>query len=586
MPIQDKTKIEKLLKTYSTKDISKTFIGIDERLVSLHECSANDFSQLNRDFKNLFNQLKIISENISDITLYFKKDESILIFEKLKTFANELYASLINYKKQSQAKNEFIAKTSDKLGLLFFPIKNTLQNLSLLKYLLTNLNILMPSNISEKKETQLAEKEINLIAEKIGVKLNQLNTIITKSYELTEADINNLGVILLEIIHRIDLLERKYQLNKNCFINLKSRENETEDNISNIIKKLQYHDIIRQKMEHIQKTHQDLIDELNMFNHESNDEKSLVEKAKFYLKIRDISGIQAAQLIQANKEYQSAIETIVNNFVSVLTSIDDLKNTCKEDEINKTHFNINVFSEISSRIDHAEKLYHREIKKFFSWEKELNNVEEDIFSAVKYIKLLDEYVDDLKNTVSVYLSGMEESLSDDENIQKAIAQIKNVTHELEHNSKMLSEVTDSLENTKVDFNEIKQLSKDVLSTIDFNNIKNYVASLKGNREVIENKLTQNRTIGDSSLNQIKKSISEIKYYEYFESVVEEITKELNAINQELKKNKELNEESLSDNLNILKEYYTVETEYSIHEKMQKGENTEVENNEDGEIEFF
>lgn len=71
MAVKDKDKIEALLKTYSAKDISKTFIQIDERLVSLHECSANDFSQLNKDFKNLFNQLKVVSENIHDISDFF-----------------------------------------------------------------------------------------------------------------------------------------------------------------------------------------------------------------------------------------------------------------------------------------------------------------------------------------------------------------------------------------------------------------------------------------------------------------------------------------------------------------------------------
>lgn len=586
MALKDKNKIENLLKTYSTKDISKAFIHIDEKLVSLHECSANDFSQLNRDFKNLFNQLKIISENITDITFYFKKDESVFLFKKVKSFANELYASLIDYKKQSQVKNDFISKISDHLELLFFPIKNGNQNLSLLKYLLTNLSILIPGTISGKKETQLNEKEINLIAEKIGINFNHLTNISNKSYPLSEANINNLGVLLLDIINKIDGLERKYYYNKECFINLKNKKLDTEDNISDIVKKLQYHDIIRQKMEHIQKTHQVLIDELNMFNHDDTDEKSLVEKAKFYLKIRDVSGIQAAQLIQANKEYQNAIETIVNNFVNVLASIDELKNTCNEGALSKTLVNFNIFNEINSKVEHSEKLYKIELEKYSSWEEETNQVETDVVSTKKFINILCNQINDLKLNVTSYLDEITTEISDDENIEKTISQVNNVLVDLDHNSEMLMDVVKTLEKNNVKFPEINELNKNILQTIDFDKIKEYVALLKQKREGIENKLQENKNIGNSSLNQIKKSISEIKYYEYFENVIDEITKELNSINLKLRKDKNLDSETLSDNLSMLKEYYTVQTEYSIHEKIERGEDIDVENNEDGEIEFF
>jgi hypothetical protein len=585
MAVKDKDKIEALLKTYSAKDISKTFIQIDERLVSLHECSANDFSQLNKDFKNLFNQLKVVSENIHDISDFFNQKESVDLFSKIKLFCNNLYSELIDYKNQATKTNDFISKLSEQLELLFFPVKNSSQNLMILRYLFTNLKILIPTNVVNKKEIQLREKEINLISEKISRNLNSIQSISSTSYSTNEPDINKLGVLLLNIIKKTDSLEKRYIGNRDCFVELKKKKLDTESNISDIVKKLQYHDIIRQKMEHIQNTHQDLIDELNMFDYSDNDEKHLIEKAKFFLKIRDVAGIQAAQLIQANREYQSAIETIVNNFVLVLDNIEILRNTCKENH-NKEFQNLNIHREIVDEIEIAKKIYGKELENCKTLTSEILNAEKQIEQAEKFVKGLQDLVNAFFNEIKDHIELILKETSNDESVQKTIAQINNVIKELKSNVELLSDIIKKLNFFKNNTSEIADGNKNVLHSIDFNKIKEYVALLKKSRDKIDEKLEENKLIGSSSLKQIKKSISEIKYYDFFENIIEEITSELNTINFKLKEGSEFEDETLSDNLNMLKEYYTVETEHSIHEQLAKGEEINIESKDDGEIEFF
>ncbi|NJO92890.1 MAG: hypothetical protein HC831_30900 [Chloroflexia bacterium] len=59
-------------------------------------------------------------------------------------------------------------------------------------------------------------------------------------------------------------------------------------------------------MEHVQHTHKEIIDELNAFDF--NDKSaSLAEHTSKFLQIRDIAGVQVAQLIHTNQEYQDAI---------------------------------------------------------------------------------------------------------------------------------------------------------------------------------------------------------------------------------------------------------------------------------------
>jgi chromosome segregation ATPase len=322
-----------------------------------------------------------------------------------------------------------------------------------------------------------------------------------------------------------------------------------------------------------------------MFDYSDNDEKHLIEKAKFFLKIRDISGIQAAQLIQANKEYQSAIETIVNNFVLVLDNIDILRNTCKENQNHKDFLNNNHHRDILDKLDQTELIYSKELDNSKVLSSEVSNADKQIENAEKYFEGLQKLIKNFFSEINAHLKSIQKEASDDQTVQKTIEQINNVLAELKNNIEVLTGIIQKLSPFKNSISEIFK-NKNVIQAIDFNEIKEYVALLKKNRDKIDGKIDENKLIGSSSLKQIKKSISEIKYYDFFENVIEEITQELNTISFKLKEGAEIDEETLSDNLNMLKEYYTIETEHSIHEKIAKGEEIDIENKDDGEIEFF
>jgi hypothetical protein len=86
----DKIKIKALLETYSVKDISNIFSNIDNKLMSLHECSSDDFLKLNGDFKHLFKQSKIISDNVNLIFDLYNKNENIDSYVEIHKFYDHL----------------------------------------------------------------------------------------------------------------------------------------------------------------------------------------------------------------------------------------------------------------------------------------------------------------------------------------------------------------------------------------------------------------------------------------------------------------------------------------------------------------
>jgi hypothetical protein len=88
-------------------------------------------------------------------------------------------------------------------------------------------------------------------------------------------------------------------------------------NISSIVTKLQFHDIIRQKLEHIQQTNESIIEELLTVSRQHV--RSQAREIYKYLSIvPDIARLHIAQLTHTNIEYQNAFADIKANLQSIL----------------------------------------------------------------------------------------------------------------------------------------------------------------------------------------------------------------------------------------------------------------------------
>ncbi len=86
--------------------------------------------------------------------------------------------------------------------------------------------------------------------------------------------------------------------------------------------------------------------------------------------------------------------------------------------------------------------------------------------------------------------------------------------------------------------------------------------------------------------KIQKTVNNIKYYDYFEKIIEKIINDLNTINYRLK----FDGDSVQDkeeNLKKLTEYYTMNSEFLIHQQVASGDEQELDVSEDGgDLELF
>ncbi len=596
--LNDKIKIKALLETYSVKDISNTFTHIDNKLLSLHECSADDFLQLNNDFKNLFKQSQIISNNANTILDIFNTNKNKELYKQIHSFYDSLKNQANIFEQKIALTMEFLGELSNQLRFTFFPIKNFGQNLMSLKYLLANLNLSLPITNDPSdiiNQFVLVEEKIDkikLLSEKISNSLNHLRKISKISYsnfsQVKNQSEINLEALLSTVKFGINSIEKKYDDNKECIPKIRRTTDKSADSISDIVKKLQYHDIIKQKMEHIQQSHRDLIRELNKFENISYDEKHLNDKTKFFLRIRDIAGLQAAQLIQANREYQSAIEIIINNFIQVGDNMKVISKICGNINVDENDDEVKIFNKVVDQITITEDNFKSKFDQNKKLNKDISLIEHQLEQSEKYFKVLKNLTSELNQDMELYFDNIHKHSSVSDNIIESLDQVKSLFVEIKRNATGLEEVTEKLYPIKKRVQGfINEYNKLTLNT-DFSEIRNIVSQLHSFRKDVDGKLKENHEISNEALESIKKSISEIKYYDYFENIIEEIITELNTINFNLKVDSSESNSSAEDNLIKLKDYYTMETEHKIHDQISKGKELEIDidSEEDGEIEFF
>jgi len=596
--LSDKIKIKALLDTYSVNEISNKFSHIDNNLMSLHECSADDFIQLSTDFKNLYKQSEIISGNVNSIFEIISANKNKNLYHEIHSFYEKLKKQAEAFCQKFTITMEFLESLSLQLRFVFFPIKNFGQNLMSLKYLLANLNLSLAisDNSSEFIEQfKLIDKNITdlkLHSESISKNFNHLlkisKTTCLNFSEVKNQNIINIEALLLSTKSRIHSIEKQFSSNKKCVPKIREKTNKSTESINDIITKLQYQDIIRQKMEHIQKTQKDLISELNKFENTSIDEKHINDKAKLFLRIRDIAGLQAAQLIHANKEYQSALEIIVNNFIQVGDNMKVISEMCGNIITDKKEKEVNLFNEINDKIASIEDDFKNRFNQNIKLNKDILLIEHQLEQSEIYFTVFGKLISGLDNNMELYLEKINKEFSAEKNVLESLNQVKDLFTEIKKNTVGLNDVTKYLNPVKKQIKSfIKEFEKLKLST-GFGEIREIVSKLNSFRQSLENKLKENHDISNQALESIKRSISEIKYYDFFENIIKEIIAELNTINYNLKVDESEEDSSIEANLLKLKKYYTMETEHKIHDQISKGEDMEIDinNDEDGDIEFF
>jgi len=509
------------------------------------------------------------------------------------------------YNRQITESTENLKDIHNHLNLILVPLRSFMQNISTIKIFTASLKHDLSSipnintkiiNVVESLDKAIYKvKSINpLINENINTMIGEIRTTLATFKEIKKINVGNVENILKQILSSIQIFA---QLHGEAALQIPELTAKTEnyfENIDKVITNLQYHDIIRQKIEHIQKTHQEILLQLNELNALDNSINSVEMQNKLLTKIHDIAGLQVAQLIHINKQYQTAIETISARFMEIsndMTSISSI--STRFSGIDLLQNSSNNFVEIEAKIENVINILIQLFKSFIQFFAKTENV-------AKHIERLNNTFSNYSNLDAVFVETSDTIVSvnfetSDNPINQSLFQLKS----------LLTDIYSNIETIKTLIGYCSQKSKSIFDNSKFetnteyfdrlqikltNSVNASIGVLTDNSLIISRILKQNAELGSEISSQTQVALGNIKYYDYFESIVEEIVSKLNELYTKLKdNNKKPNTLELKENLEELEKRYTMESQRNIHNEYTENENItcfvnpkEAENEEDSE----
>jgi hypothetical protein len=607
MSKEDQTTSSSLFNAFSFDEIINIFNEIDKNIISLHQCSSDDFLGLNKQFRKLHAESKTISDNAQNVLDVITRDKTLEALRNLKILKEQLKNQICHVELFLQNNAAFINTGISDFESALLSLRNLRQNLMTNKFLLANLKLEASCKNIHGQENERGINDVYASTENIIAGIHENEKILLElkkilvDHQNKMADLSSENCTALESCFKsiTNKINELVDIRQNALMAIPRLKQMTEDssaNVSQIITNLQYHDIIKQKMDHIQLTHQNLINELgDLGKKDQPGEKHL--HAKIFLKIRDIAGLQAAQLIHANKAYQNAIKEIITSLTGTGERMAEISQLCNQ-FVSKPEL-FEVLNEKELQL-HLEKL-SEQVYRDKNYIKELSG---SVGGALQKIQ----DVEDGHLVLSVSITTLSENIKiiierfqaiNKNETQQGIDEIKTLISESEHLILVFGETVKNLNGNLHSINEIQstfiegrsgyldklyKITDDLLCARS-KNISDKLITLQSNiRE------------GSEITCSIRKSIDDVKYYDFFENVIEEIIDELNNINFKLRF---IDAESRlcgrDENLAQLKTRYTMDSEHKIHDSYASKSssaiaitsiNIDENNGEDDNIELF
>ncbi len=571
-----------ILNTFPKDEIIETLNQINSQIGSLHSISSKDFLYFNKLLKDYYKQIKDISEANVTIVNFFSAELSQLL--EMLIDSNQKKQK-ISAKAKDFAENyvKKISLSHNSFNLLTVPYNNFKQNLGTLKYVLANLNLhLLYINMNKKDELKTllsnVESIINQLLNKLDFSRSHADSLVLSIIE----NKNRACDLLTTTKHEFDKLteqltiEHKTLSTNNYFsqshyLNINTHLQNCFANMGEIITNIQYHDIIRQKMEHIQASQNELIMGLDKMpqTQATND-----ETLSFIVKIPEITDIQVAQLLYTNKDYQSSIERITQKLISVGYEMKTLSDIYQSVVNDCSQFNEKIINKTNLAQTDFCYFYKHFITEWQDEIKHINTIEQE------YQSLKTNFSDlfNLEKNLRASINQIKKILSENGNMfgNELCGRFNNMITELQQNSNSI----------KIQFNLITNQLKDLQTEASQILIKNnYDTETNKPQNQLEEQnkkvLKVSHELSNQSLTlseSLSASLKNIEYYNYFNNTVDKIVKQLNHISEQINIDNIKQMSGVDDILlKKVEKMYTMKSERDVHQQVLQHGDTILDN---------
>lgn len=579
----------------SKNELIDTFRDIDLKISNLHNRSTSDFLQLNNHLKDYHKKTRMISGNAYRIIETISGEKDTNLIRELGKINYRLDECIDKINEEDVRKIHSLKEIIMKSNLCNVILNNLKQDLTTYKFLSSNLNI-----ISNYRDIgQGIDQESDILNQDIKTLKEAILTINTQTEIFKGQIFASIASIDSRIKNSIDIfrnLSKETRTNISSIVlkslesklhlpRLKEKAKESTRCIDDIIKHLQYQDIIRQKIEHIQKSHKQIIEEMaGTAGLLSDNEEFLPEDC---VQICDIIDLQSAQLLLVSKEYQKALDVITNNFLGVAKEMTDISEISDKFSLKDCNSQFTIIRQIKDLLDKG--IIILDLNNF-------NVINEEFTVAGKNMNIIMEGVDnEIKPLITRFISKHKIIRKDSmgtsdsgviERMTSLVDEIELRYNDLIDKMNSIRDLYSSIFRPHLANAEDYRLEMDRLQLMV--SISKILESLDKDNEELDDVLNQNRDLNNSILAKIESAINKKDYYEYFESIVEEVINKLNEINIRIKPDSESTSMEKELNLKQMKNAYTMESERKVHENVVMGTDGSDHDGvqDDNEVEFF
>ncbi len=585
--------IEQLDMNYSVEEIVSLFEDVDQKIQDLHQCSADDFLGLNAKFKNFYKESKSVSSDATTLLALFSHEQNEQLKEELTAGRTELQLSLDSMKEQQYETLRLVHDLGDAMSAYLFPLRHINNEFGILNMELIALEVSFRTALLQNNFDTVGFQQMIRDWEEFVYDITETKKLSQSFLEECEYSLHHIELIggrglrslvtLTELTEQgLILFDAKQKESNQNLPAIRAKSDSVAKSIADVITSLQYQDIIRQKMEHIQQAHVKLLDDLQQIDLD----KSPNAWTQVLVQVRDISALQAAQLLATNKEYQAAIEAIALHFRTIAKEMTSVASICRSTmNDNDDREQRSTITDLVDRFKRADALLARVLEVFPECSREVLLIRDGASMLQKRIGGHVETFFRLSTQVEVMLSPYRKTLG------------RHFEHYMLQVDEMLSTMRRNMESVSVQnailIKSIEGLGRYAKKLAESELLWDYVQLNVKRSHSLSERLLNTEQESNALLRKIEttcRSISDetqaalaaVRYYDFFENVIAEIVRGLSSMSSRICAEVDVAEHG---DMSAVRDLYTMESERKIHDQFT-GTNEEEAPADDDDLELF
>jgi len=559
----------------------------------LNTFSSEDFHKFNAQLKTNAKYIEMLSEHLKKIESLTDHDS----IQHLKTGSYQIdsYVHLIEEKLEEFQMN--VEKLERLIELTIVPHRNLNQKLVSINLIIANFGSLYQISGTD---TFIQENELINSQKQFKSKHNELYS----ETQILLHEIVQFSRIFKELKSRwmYQLLGNLNHLtiNLNYFIEKESsytpsldalliKIDQFKNSIGQIVVHLQYEDIIRQRMDHIRFAYSEIARILHQQATEPDQAKQFELFIDSYFQIKQVLDLQVGQLLNTNNQYQKAIQNMSSRFLEMKSNVENIADISNDIISSSILDSMILFTQIKTGFENIFE-YTEAI------EKQIENSNNQITKLTGLFNNLKVKTDEVKRTGEDYqalLKNLAKQLkSKFTSTTNTYGDFQMLLNDIQFDFRYIESLSGQIQLFASDLKPIKTLDhssdSELVYTYDQQEINNKLKKVGDIYSNIDIALKQTSIAGNQISEFIRDGLSQIKYYDYYDKITQQIITLMNNVNQYIS---QIDIKAIQNNnaelLDKIAQKYTMVIEREIMENSLAGKKeTIIHKDNDNEVEFF